>query len=413
LKKTAAILLSLIFMLSLISCQAVNDFGESIFEPIPNADSFTKTGEGRYNYQFLTDGQKYAYNAMLDAAFDMKEGAFAVGKIELSELNMVYQVFKDDHPELFWMPNNYHYTQRSTGSVKVAFSLDAGADSVDYLYDKETCDNMLDEVNLAIEDFNSHITPDMDEYEIERTLYNLLAQRTEYNKAAVSDPKDHPEAYNIYGALVSKSAVCEGYARAFQLLLRKNDMQSTICYGTSNREEYRDMDVGHAWNVVRVNGEWYHADVTWDSSANQERNMHIYFNLPDHDILADHVIGKDYAVTGEYVPGENYNFHLPECDSETYSYTAINGTEVDSLQELYDAATLELEQNAPLGKTEYLFVFSKDSGIGMDQLDEQELMENLTECARQANTRIFDERISQIQQIGMGRRVHLSIVMGD
>ena len=63
---------------------------------------------------------------------------------------------------------------------------------------------------------------------------------------------------------MEKKAVCAGYAKAFQLLLNALGIECT--YVTSDT---------HAWNLVRLEGDYYHIDATWDDSSNTkaEKNM--------------------------------------------------------------------------------------------------------------------------------------------
>ena len=66
-----------------------------------------------------------------------------------------------------------------------------------------------------------------------------------------------PEIYTAYGALVEGKAVCEGYAIAFQRFMEAMGIPCYIASGTIKGE-------GHAWNLVQLNGQWYHLDATWD-----------------------------------------------------------------------------------------------------------------------------------------------------
>ncbi len=112
-----------------------------------------------------------------------------------------------------------------------------------------------------------------DDYETELYLHDQLAQRCSYDDTAATEGyKTHPHAFNAYGALVEGQAVCEGYSRAMQLLLKKCGIPSTLVIGRS-----LENDEEHMWNLVTINGRNYHTDVTWDDS--EDRLRHTYFNL--------------------------------------------------------------------------------------------------------------------------------------
>ncbi len=59
------------------------------------------------------------------------------------------------------------------------------------------------------------------------------------------------------GALLKKVAVCDGYSHAFQMVMRKLKIPCRFVTGSSG-------GVGHAWNMVKLSGKWYHIDVTFD-----------------------------------------------------------------------------------------------------------------------------------------------------
>ena len=61
--------------------------------------------------------------------------------------------------------------------------------------------------------------------------------------------------YTSYGAFVNHNAVCQGYALAFKVLMDRAGIP--CCYVSSDA-------INHAWNMVRLDGNWYHVDVTWD-----------------------------------------------------------------------------------------------------------------------------------------------------
>lgn len=62
-------------------------------------------------------------------------------------------------------------------------------------------------------------------------------------------------SYNAYGVFANKSAVCMGYALAYDYLLKQVGIDSYYC--SSNA-------LNHAWNIVYIDGVKYHVDVTWD-----------------------------------------------------------------------------------------------------------------------------------------------------
>ena len=85
-------------------------------------------------------------------------------------------------------------------------------------------------------------------------LHNMLAENVVYAKK-LSDETYESTAYTAYGALVNGSAVCDGYTYAFDLISKYVGLDAMR---VSNQENT------HAWNAVKIGGEWYFVDVMCD-----------------------------------------------------------------------------------------------------------------------------------------------------
>ena len=147
------------------------------------------------------------------------------------------------------------------------------------------------EMEAKVAEILSGITPEMGEYEKALYLHDRLAAIVTY--------VDGPNAHNAYGALVEGKAVCEGYAEAYQYLLQQVGIQSHNITGSSYNAGTGAYE-GHEWTCARIDGKYYHIDVTWDDQG--EVLYHAYFGLSDARIQEDHVIE---------VPA----YALPVCDS--------------------------------------------------------------------------------------------------
>ena len=89
-----------------------------------------------------------------------------------------------------------------------------------------------------------------------------------------NEPESAAWAHNVLGVFNEQGAVCEAYARSFQLLLNYSGVENVFVTGTANGE-------GHAWNLVRLDdGNWYWYDLTWDDEGELgytvTKNMGIY-----------------------------------------------------------------------------------------------------------------------------------------
>ena len=95
--------------------------------------------------------------------------------------------------------------------------------------------------------------------------------------------------FNEYGALVNGKAVCRGYALAFKALVGELIKQTNA---KIKCEFVSDKFYVHAWNRVKLNGEWYHIDVTWDDSIEPSSVGTEYFLVSDRALLGGHPGGK-------------------------------------------------------------------------------------------------------------------------
>jgi len=215
-------------------------------------------------------------------------------QVSIAELQMVMDAYTRDHTEHFWLGSKYSISySKSSGNAKSI---------------KPTYTFIGDELTAAKAEFNSKVdellngvSSDQSEYDRQLLLHDRLAAIVTYD-----DTLSQPHVHDAYGAIVNGLAVCQGYAEAFQYLLRRVGIQSFIVTGYSN-------NVAHAWNMVRIDGAYYHTDLTWDDS--QDKAYHAYFNISDHYITEDHTI---------YVTAYPMDF----CEDMTSNYFKVNQTDL-------------------------------------------------------------------------------------
>ena len=107
------------------------------------------------------------------------------------------------------------------------------------------------------------------------STYDALDRINEYLCDLVVYPDTQPysdESYTVYGAVVEKEAVCEGYAKTAKALMDMNGIESYFITGNTSGG-------AHAWNLVKVDGNWYHLDTTWNDSGGDRKT---YFLVSDN-----------------------------------------------------------------------------------------------------------------------------------
>ena len=147
-----------------------------------------------------------------------------------------------------------------------------------------------DIVVKAWEILDETLEPGMSDYEIAKALHDYVVLNTAYG---FPDNVPRPTAvYSGYFSLLWGCGVCTDYAMAYQLLM---DMAGVPCEVVTNDT--------HAWNVVQIDGEWYHVDTTWDDpTPNREGYVRYnYFLKSDAYMSRDHQSwsfnGTSYACT--------------------------------------------------------------------------------------------------------------------
>ncbi len=259
-------------------------YGRAALSELPNAKELI------YAYDAITAGVD-----LVSDSIDVYDGEHTLSQDELKTALDAYRRDRADH---FWLGN--HYTISYNDETVTAFK-------PTYIFDASELPAKRDNFNEAVNAIIAGIPSIMGEFERALMLHDILAERLDY-------VLDAENAHNAYGALVCGEAVCEGYAEALQVLLMKAGIQSHLALGESKNPS-NGVSEGHEWNYVRIDGKYYHVDLTWDDQDSY--TYHAYLAVSDARIKEDHVItDADYA--------------LPVCDSEEANYFTVLGGKITS-----------------------------------------------------------------------------------
>ena len=146
----------------------------------------------------------------------------------------------------------------------------------------------------------------MSDLEKEIAVYNWIVNNVNYDWTHQDVLEKTPrESFTPYGGLVNRTAVCLGFATTFQLLM---DLAGVECITVVGASRFSTED--HGWNMVRLNGNWYCVDVTWDSNYREEgytrgqEKEWVFFNITS-DMMAKTDHQWDYAHIPEAVTRGN------------------------------------------------------------------------------------------------------------
>ena len=186
-----------------------------------------------------------------------------------------------------------------------------------YKLSKEQMINEQNAVNNKVKEILSTIlTPGMSDYQKELAIHNYVIKNAKYDSLASSN-SEPIESHNSYGVLVLGIGVCESYAKALSLLFSEAGLVEKYVVGDANDGTG---SVGHAWNMIKLDGEWYNVDATWDDPVMSDGSSiisHDYFNITDK------MIGKDHVADETLID-------FPDCTGTKYYFFNMNGPEFDS-----------------------------------------------------------------------------------
>lgn len=137
----------------------------------------------------------------------------------------------------------------------------------------EKIDNIISEI----------IKDDMNDYEKELAIHDYLVKNYKYDYDNYINDTLPDQSYTPYGLLFKGTGVCQAYAETMKLFLNKVGIECEVVIGTSRGE-------AHAWNVVKLDDEYYMLDVTWDDPTPDEEGYanYDYFNVTSEQLNKDH-----------------------------------------------------------------------------------------------------------------------------
>lgn len=279
-----------------------------------------------YYFNTLSDGQKKIYSAFadavsrLDTTVRLKDYEYNDANENVKDIEKAIYAFFADHPEVYYVDSKYSIeTTNSVLGTKLSLKINYTVS------DKATLNKQLEELDSVIKGMVAK-TEGMDTINKEIALHDALSEMTAYYD--YENIEDLPEeTHTIYGALISKKAVCDGLGKALQLLYDRVGIENILVLGRLEKE-------AHAWNMVKLEGEWYNVDITSNKSVKsgdvEDIVIHSYFNVPTEQILATHTFDEQDKVP--VATATKYNYY-----TYTGKYISINDNFSNKLTSIMQA----------------------------------------------------------------------------
>lgn len=233
-------------------------------------------------------------------------------KITISTCSDTEQIFEQgrkvlrDHPEFFWVMG-----ELSLSSVQNA-AMPTYVLKVNSRCEQNNISTMMNALNATVDNIVSTTNANCSsDYEKAAFVHDLIVINCDYDTETyqnylINSSDGTSLAYTAYGCLVNRKAVCEGYSKAYKLILNKLNIECEVVSGKANNGE----GIGdHAWNYIKLDDGYYLIDVTWDDPVGG-------YGYKSNDIRRDY-----FCLNSEMMSKDHFADNaerVPYCDGKKY-----------------------------------------------------------------------------------------------
>lgn len=214
--------------------------------------------------------------------YDQLFRAFAVTQMQVSckgylqnDIIKAYTAVMDDHPELFHLSHAPMLTQRA-GIFNAETTI-----SFQNVFSQNEIFQFRNDIAKLLKQIESTVSSFTNEEEVVKYVCDYLIPKVTY---------EINNTYNQNAAtvLIRNKGQCSGISRAVKLILDYLDIECMVVEGLFSSGNIQGP---HAWNIVCVNGQYHHLDVTNMMGANMSKSKpynYLYFNYGDDEIGVTH-----------------------------------------------------------------------------------------------------------------------------
>ena len=241
----------------------------------------------QYYYLQLNKSQQKVYHA-IKTGLESLAPSFAVPRTDGKEMADIYFMVRMDNPSIFYsMTYKYRYYDDSEYVEMIP----------EYLFTKAKIQDHQKAMESRVKKL-ARAAEKLSEREKEQYIHDFICQNVRYDKLKKA------YSHEIIGPLGQGVGVCEGIAKSVKILCDALKVWCVIAVSEANPE--KGVKYRHAWNVVKIEGKYYHLDATFDNTLGKGENLRYdYFNLSDSQLNKDH---------------ERIIWKVPECTDGDHFY---------------------------------------------------------------------------------------------
>ena len=285
----------------------------------------SEEGHQEYYFKQLNEEEQRVYRELLKG-IRAREKDFYLTLSQDDSIDRCYHAVLKDHPEIFWV-HNHEKIYNTTYSDSDYCTFTPG-----YIYTESEISEIQNAMEAGFQEVSSLIPADASDYEKVRIVYTYVIDNTQYQ---ASD-----DDQSIAGVFWKKEAVCAGYAGAVQYLLERIGVPCIYVDGST-----QGSTEGHAWNIVKLDGEYYYVDAT-----NGDQPDFLNGNaaqLEEHKtIIYDYLCPFPEEYEKKYIRSEELT--VPDCTAKDMNFYVLNQGCFDGYdwETIYDYCKMRLDNGA-------------------------------------------------------------------
>lgn len=285
----------------------------------------SEEGHQEYYFKQLNEEEQRVYRELLKG-IRAREKDFYLTLSQDDSIDRCYHAVLKDHPEIFWV-HNHEKIYKTTYSDSDYCTFTPG-----YIYTESEISEIQNAMEAGFQEVSSLIPADASDYEKVRIVYTYVIDNTQYQ---ASD-----DDQSIAGVFWKKEAVCAGYAGAVEYLLERIGVPCIYVDGST-----QGSTEGHAWNIVKLDGEYYYVDAT-----NGDQPDFLNGNaaqLEEHKtIIYDYLCPFPEEYEKKYIRSEELT--VPDCTAKDMNFYVLNQGCFDGYdwETIYDYCKMRLDNGA-------------------------------------------------------------------